>query len=211
MQQHFDFDFTGILALLVLIQATSTLIDIFFSSLSNDDVCRSFNFAAAVFIIGIVGILMCILMTGVHMTNRRMKKHRIQISMHLLQANKALHELVFSESVNSVCDGRIHGNTTGRSNRKRHGPQHGSNNESDESDHIPLTTEKEEAIEQLQECIESANGVVQTLVEYDDIEPLKLMNMHVEKEYVVSVMSSMIVYGLVLYNYCDEGANLLST
>lgn len=68
--------------------------------------------------------------------------------------------------------------------------------------------EREEAIVQLQECVESANAVIQTVVETDDVQPLKVMNMHVEKEYIFTIMSSAFIYGVVLYSFCNDGFNL---
>jgi hypothetical protein len=135
--------------------------------------------------------LICILMTGVYMTNRSMNKHRVQISTHLFLANKALHELIFSEcSIDNECQG-----TEGR---------HGDDVDSDQGTSTI-------AVAQLRECIESANAVLQSINEYDEVESLKVMNIHVEKEYIISTASSIIVFGLILYNYCGDRVNSLSS
>jgi hypothetical protein len=63
----------------------------------------------------------------------------------------------------------------------------------------------------LRECIESANAVLQSINEYDEVESLKVMNIHVEKEYIISTASSIIVFGLILYNYCGNRVNSLSS
>ena len=71
------------------------------------------------------------------------------------------------------------------------------------------SNERGVAISLLQECIESANAVVQTVAEFDDVQPLKIMNMHVEKEYILTFLSSIFLYALVLTNYCYDGLNFL--
>jgi hypothetical protein len=185
------FFLVGILVFLAFILVVNTLIEIFFSSLSSSDVCRTFNFAAAAFMFGTVGVLICILMTGVYMTNRSMNKHRVQISTHLFLANKALHELIFSECI-------IDNESQGMEGR------HGDDADSDQGTSTI-------AVAQLRECIESANAVLQSINEYDEVESLKVMNIHVEKEYIISTASSIIVFGLILYNYCGDRVNSLSS
>lgn len=231
----------------MLIQVVNTLHDMFFSSMDSEEVCSSFTFTTAVMTFSLITVLICILMIGIHMTNRRMKKHRIQLSTHLLHANKALHEMLFCGEGGDDRRGMMAGN-----GRSRHGSM--SNNKMDANTnmginyqrrrkHIPqsraststttspastaagaatsghqeqealsydFSAEKEKSVSQLQECIESANAVVQTVVEFDDVLPLKIMNMHVEKEYIFTVISSVFLYGLLLYNYCNEGFNFLS-
>ena len=218
----------GILALLIIIQAANTIYDMFFSSLDSEEVCSSFTFITAVMTIAMTSVLICGLMIAIHMTNRRMKKHRIQLSMHLLHANKALHDSLFSGTASDEGPGMMpmkgeHGmgqnkmkskTMMERKHQRRmfsHSPAptepgHGQQQQQQQQQQ----QEKEETISQLQECIESANAVVQTVVEFDDVQPLKIMNMHVEKEYIFTVLSSMFLYGVVLYNYCDEGLQFLS-
>jgi hypothetical protein len=226
---------SGVLALLVIIQVANTLYDMFYSTLSNEQICSSFTFLTAVMTFCLITVLIICLMIGIHMTNRRMKKHRIQLSTHLLHANKSLHELLFSESVEDYeeCDSSSHVMAGGAGSGQAHHPSRirnkkknrmqvqmqvpsppGSKKESNKTekteDSFNFLHKKEEAIAQIQECVESANAVIQTVVETDDVQPLKIMNMHVEKEHIFTVISTVLLYGLVLYNFCDDGLNFIS-
>lgn len=196
---------SGILALLVLIQVVNTLVNIFLSSMAPEDVCHTFNFVATILSVILITVLLCVLMTGIIMTNRRMQKHRIQISTHLLHASKALHELMFRDSMR---DDRDESNSFKCPLRvqKTHKYRTISSRYAAGNDLLSVT--KEEVVRdtaQLKECIEAANSVVQAVSEFDGVQPMKFLDLHVEVEHIISVASSMLVYGLVLYNFCAEG------
>lgn len=200
--------YIGVLVLLTIFEMLFTLKDMFFSSLSTAEVCGSYSFSQVLITLSVLTVIMCFLMIGIYMTNRHMSKHRIQISMHLLHANRAMHALLFGKSIEhkaSIFQGSIRGNSARHAHVKigaqkftRERPK-----ELCDTQNSNETKNKEEAIDYLQECIESANSVLQTVIEADDVQPLKLMNMHVEKEYIASIVSSVLIYGIVLYNYCQ--------
>lgn len=190
--------------------------DMLYSSLSNEEICSSFTFSTALLTLVLIMTLICLQMIAVHWTNHRMKKHRVQLSTHLLHTNKSLHEMLFCGSVGGDCDlaEKAMGMGIGMGghsmlNRKNKRRMHtaGVLSSSFASNHHNAidNNEREEAILQLQECVESANAVIQTVVETDDVQPLKVMNMHVEKEYIFTIMSSAFIYGVVLYSFCNDG------
>lgn len=215
-----------ILAVLALAQVLNTLYDMFLNpDLTTHQVCSSFSFSQTLLSLSAMTLVLCVLLLGIYLSNHNMTKHRVPLSMHLLHAKKATHEVLFRSSMASA-ESRHGGGRRARSCMKNptsihtnaennSGKDHGkagylsafatrshSAEEYETEDHRVL------AVGQLQECAESLTAVVQTVVEVDNVQPRRLMNMRVEKEFIISILSSAAIYAIVLYNYCEENKML---
>ena len=179
----------GVLSSLAVIQVLHSLHNIFLTSLTSAEICNSFTFSTALISTGTIVAVVCCVMVGIYATNRRMNEQRILISFHLLQADRALREIRNKEY--AVESERQCGADTLLQEEKY--------------DTTVNKIENEPYISQIEECIESANNVVQSMVEFDEIQPLSFMNSHVEKEYIVTIISSVFLYGAVVYSFCNGG------
>ena len=188
MPSHLLILFSGLCGFLVCLLIVYLLyLMISTPSDDNDALIMSSLFQLIVLWVFVFGMAEVLVLALAHKVNEGMLEHRGMISQHILRARRIINGYEQPVIISGVQESK------------------GGDSHVDSVKRLPSSS-KEAIIDQIRLFVDTANDVVQTLEVMEDLWPAKVVGFKVEKEFLASACSAMLLFMVAVIDFCSFGS-----